>query len=105
MRELLQSGELILLIILAVLQLGRWSQKTEDEPSNASRVAREALAKANDLANDLRRHKRAWREFLNARYTDLDRIYARKREVELEIENIKERVTDTEVKIERISGV
>lgn len=104
--------ELLLLVALAVLQLGRWSQKTEDRPSDAMRIASQAMARAEATANDLRRHKRAWQDYLNTRFSTYDSIYARRREVELEFRNIKDkqdadcdRITSTEERLRGLSGV
>lgn len=103
--------ELLLLVALAIVQVGRWSQKTEDGPTDALRTAKEALAKTESTAGDLRKHKHAWQDFLNNRFTELDRTYARKREVELELQNIRDRqeadcdrITECEVKCERLSS-
>lgn len=112
MGQLLQFGELLLLVLLAILQLGRWSQKTENGPADAIRIAKDAKDKADETANDLRKHKNSWQDFLNARYTVLDNTYARKREVELELTNIRDkqdndcdRITALEERVERLSEV
>lgn len=113
MFEQIRNGvELLLLVGLAIMQLGRWSQKTEDGPSDALRIAKEGLAKVESTANDLRRHKHAWQDFLNSRFTELDRVYARKREVELEFQNLRDkqdadcdRITACEERFEKLSGV
>lgn len=112
MEQALQIGQMLLLVILAILQLGRWSQKTEDGPTDAVRIAKEAKSRAEETANDLRKHKHHWQDFLNSRYTELDRTYARKREVELEFQNIKDkqesdcdRITAVEERVEKILGV
>jgi hypothetical protein len=112
MDKIVSIAELILLLLLSILQLGRWSQKTEDKPSDAVRMAKDALAKVEATAADLRKHKHAWQDYLNTRYTTYDTVYARKREVELELRNIAERqetncdrLTELEQKLERLSGV
>lgn len=112
MEHLLNAAQLILLLVLTVMQLGRWSQKTEDGPTDALRIAKDALAKALSVSNDLRRHKHNYQDYINSRPAQLDATYARKREVELELETVNakveincERVEAIEGKIERFSGV
>jgi peptidoglycan hydrolase CwlO-like protein len=112
LQQVVDVGEILLLVILTILQLGRWSQKTEDGPSDAIRIAKQGLAKAESTANDLRRHKHAWQNYLNTRFTEYDRTYARKREVELEMNNILtkidadcDRITELEERIRKFSGV
>lgn len=104
--------ELALLIGLTIMQLGRWSQKTEDGPSDALRIAKEAKEKADKVDSDLRSHKHAYQNFLNTQYHELDRIYSRKREVQLEFINVRDkqdsdcdRITDVEKTVAKLLGV
>lgn len=106
------AAELTLLIVLTLLQLGRWGRKTEEGPTEALRIAKEAQRRADELGMDLRRHKHAWQDFLNNRFTEFDRIYARKREVELQLETVInkqdtdcDRITAVEDKVGRLTGV
>lgn len=92
MQQLLQYGELLLLLLLTLVSLGKWVQKREDGDADGLRTANDAMAKADGVAADLRRHKHTWQEFLNTRYTEMDRTYARKREVELEIQNLRDKI-------------
>jgi hypothetical protein len=112
MDRFLQAAELALLVTLTILQLGRWARKTEEAPEDALRVAKDALRKTEALEQEFRRHKHAWQDFLNNRYTELDRTYARAREVELQLETIVakqdadcDRITVIEEKARRIQGV
>jgi chromosome segregation and condensation protein ScpB len=110
MQQIRDVVELLLLVGLAVVQLGRWSQKTEDGPTDALRIAKDALKKAEDIGYELRKHKHAWQDYLNSRFTTYDQVYSRKREVELELQNIRDRqdadgdrLTDIEKKVDRFS--
>lgn len=105
-------GQLVLLLVLAILQLGRWSQKTEEGPGDALRIAKEADKKADDIALDLRKHKHEWNNFRNVLYNELDKTYARRREVELELKTITtkqdndcDRITAVEERVNRVAGV
>ena len=112
MGHLLQIAELTLLVILTLLQLGRWSQKTEEGPADAVRIAKDAARRIDGLEEEFRKHRHSWHEYLNRRFVDLDRTYARKREVELQFETISarqesdaDRLTALEEKSRRFSGV
>lgn len=112
MEQLLQAGELLLLVLLAILQLGRWSKKTEDGPADALRIAKDAKRKADETADGLRKHKHEWNGYLQTRFNELDKVYARKREVELELRTITtkqdsdcDRITGLEERIGRVTGV
>lgn len=112
MEHVLQAAELLLLVVLTLLQLGRWSRRTEEGPADALRIAKDVQKKVDLIEAALNRHKHAWQDFLNGRFTELDRTYARKREVELQLETITakqdsdcDRITTLEEKIGRLSGV
>lgn len=102
LQQVLQYGELLLLILLTLVSLGKWVQKREDVDVDGARNIKSASAKADEVAADLRKHKHAWQDFLNNRFTELDRTYARKREVELEMQNIRDKV---DADCDRISAI
>lgn len=112
MEKYLNAGQLLLLVVLTLMQLARWTQKTEDGSSEAKRIAKEALTKANECFEALRKHKHAWYEFRNNRFSELDITYARKREIELELAAIRDRVdadcdriTSVEQMVRKLTGV
>lgn len=104
MEQLLQAAELLLLVVLAILQLGRWSKQTEDGPVDALRIARDVQRKVDDTAEDLRKHKHAWNNYLQTQYTELDKVYARKREVELELQKLSLRLDVEENRIDSLEN-
>lgn len=102
LQQLLQYGELLLLLLLTLISLGKWVQKREDDDVDGERNFKSAMAKAEEVALDLRKHKHAWQDFLNNRFTEFDRTYARKREVELEMQNIRDKV---DADCDRVSAI
>lgn len=112
MQQIRDVVELLLLVGLALIQVARWTQKTEDAPSEALRTANEAKRRAESAQAEVRAHKRTWQEYLNTRFITYDRTYARKREVELQLQNMRDkqdndcdRITALEEKLERLAGV
>lgn len=101
------------------MQLGRWSQKTEDGPQDALRIAKAAMAKAEalrrdmrDLGDSARRTRHQLQEHIAAHNTEMDKVYARRREVELEMKSIVDkqdadcdRITEVEARINKLTGV
>lgn len=104
MQEFTNYAELILLVLLALLQLGRWSQKTEEAPTEIARDVR-----------DLRKDVRTYRERADATHHklnghihlhthELDMVYVRRETHIAEHQILELKLKQLESRVERVEG-
>ena len=104
MKELLPYGELILLIILTLLQAGRWSQKQEASPESTAKGLLSLEAEVRKNYDEFRRHRHEWNNYLQTVDYRNDQRYVRRDIYEVEKTSIKEKQEADEERLTEIEN-
>ena len=92
MEAVREWAELALLVIVLLMSVGRWAQKQEETPVTLSAL-RDTVEKNHE---EFRRHKHWWNNWLNTHGYELDKVYARKETVNVQVEALCERISRLE---------
>jgi hypothetical protein len=112
LKEILPYGELLLLVVLTILQLGRWSQKREDTPQSLARDLTTLKQLEEKHYEEFRRHRHDYNNFLqnvdyknDRRYVRRDVYEAEKKAIVDKQESDCERLSELETWRNRFVGI